>query len=102
MSFVVDKLSGLPFFMAVFIQTHAKMGSLKFNFPEPLSTNRLLIEEIPEMFEKVHSIQHKGFQPPITELPFDIYRGSPIITEYERTLANVCTSEFMSRFGRPL
>jgi hypothetical protein len=41
-------------------------------------------------------------QPPYTELPFDVYRGAPIITENERTLQSVCTVEFLARYGRLL
>lgn len=35
------------------------------------------------------------------ELPFDV-SSDAIIKEDERTLANVCTVEFLARFGRPL
>lgn len=42
-----------------------------------------------------------GIQAPYTELPFDLYKG-PIVVEEGSTLAEVCTPEFMARFGRPL
>ena len=39
---------------------------------------------------------------PYVSLPFDVYDGGPIIKEDELTLTDVCNTEFLCRFGRPL
>jgi len=42
-------------------------------------------------------------QPPFTELPFDIHdKTTPLATEGEDTLNQICTTSYMARFGRPL
>ncbi|KAF7976150.1 hypothetical protein HWV62_7461 [Athelia sp. TMB] len=46
--------------------------------------------------------QHIKQHAPYVSLPFDLYDGGPIITEDELTLTDVCNTEFLCRFGRPL
>lgn len=46
--------------------------------------------------------QTDNVQPPFVELPFDTWKETIIIREDQKTLADVCETEFMARFGRPL
>lgn len=39
---------------------------------------------------------------PFVELGFDIWKSTPLATENDHTVDEVCSLEFMSRFGRPL
>ena len=39
---------------------------------------------------------------PFIELGFDEFDGSPILCENEKSLGEVCSLDFMVRFGRPL
>jgi hypothetical protein len=41
-------------------------------------------------------------QTPYTELPFDVWKESHLITEGKHTMDDVCSVEFIVRFGRPL
>jgi hypothetical protein len=42
-------------------------------------------------------------QPPFSEMPFDLYQeGMPLVMENQHLLKEICTTGFMSRFGRPL
>jgi hypothetical protein len=41
-------------------------------------------------------------QTPYTELPFDVWKEPHLVTEGAHTLDDVCSVEFMVRFGRPL
>ena len=41
-------------------------------------------------------------QTPYTELPFDVWKESCLVSEGVHTMDNVCSVEFMVRFGRPL
>jgi hypothetical protein len=43
-----------------------------------------------------------GLQPPIVELPFDLWKTEHIVTEEAHRINEVCRPEFMVRFGRPL
>ena len=46
------------------------------------------------------SITH--VQTPYTELPFDVWKEPHLVTEGIHTMDDVCSVEFMVRFGRPL
>lgn len=39
---------------------------------------------------------------PYVEFPFDVYNGGPIVIEGKMGLDDVCETEFLCRFGRPL
>jgi hypothetical protein len=41
-------------------------------------------------------------QTPYTELPFDVWKESHIVTEGVHTMDDVCSPKFIVRFGRPL
>ena len=41
-------------------------------------------------------------QTPYTELPFDVWKESHIVSEGVHTMDDVCSVEFIVRFGRPL
>ena len=41
-------------------------------------------------------------QTPYTELPFDVWEGSHLVSEGAYTMDDVCSLEFIVRFGRPL
>jgi hypothetical protein len=41
-------------------------------------------------------------QTPYTELPFDVWREPHIVSDGIHTMDEVCSVEFIARFGRPL
>jgi hypothetical protein len=41
-------------------------------------------------------------QTPYTELPFDVWQESHLVSEGEHTMDHVCSVEFIVRFGQPL
>jgi hypothetical protein len=41
-------------------------------------------------------------QIPYTELPFDLWKESHLVSEGAHTMVDVCEERFMARFGRPL
>lgn len=54
-----------------------------------------------ELFRSARAVESRAHQPPITETPFDCYPNL-LITQDEYDLRQVCTIEFMAKFGRPL
>ena len=74
-----------------------------------LSTNYKLSDCSPSSRHSVSwsaRIENSGVthhvQTPYTELPFDVWKESYLDKEGKHTMDDVCSVEFMVRFGRPL
>ena len=71
-----------------------------------LSTNSMLSDYSPasRVFwsGRVQNSDVAYIQTPYTELPFDIWKEPHLVSEGGHTIDNVCSVEFMVRFGRPL
>jgi hypothetical protein len=85
-------------FMAIFLLTNSHMSRMAPSLVL-LDLARVLPEQKSPNAVEEAMIKLGKQQPPYTELPFDVYRGAPIITENERTLQGVCTVEFLVRYG---
>ncbi|KAM6494977.1 hypothetical protein JOM56_009600 [Amanita muscaria] len=71
-----------------------------------LSTNSMLSDYSPSSrifwSQRVQNSSVEQIQTPYTELPFDVWKESHLISEGGHTMDQVCSVEFMVRFGRPL
>ena len=71
-----------------------------------LSTNSMLSDYSPasRVFwsGRVQKANVAYIQTPYTELPFDVWKEPHLVSEGRHTMDNVCSVEFMVRFGRPL